>query len=588
MAGRWRGRTYYGDDTAEDVHGKAINETFYGAGGNDTLSGRQGDDTIYGEQGTNLLIGGGGDDWLYNFVGGTMDGGDGSDVMSVTARPGGNDVFDFVDGGAGVDRVHYDQPYLGGNRDDRPVFIRFSSESFDILVGGASVATVQNVEALSVNIDDGDVTIFGGDGDDSIESGNGDERIDGGGGDDTISVEIGTFRAFGGDGEDELRFQLYNRLEGVQLTLSEDFRFLGNRATGFENFNVEATGKADTIIGGDGDDTINGSYGDDRLEGGAGDDLLIDAFFPFSTEEFPTGSNDLLIGGDGDDTLRSTFGADSMRGLDGDDVLEVVIDGGVDTVSGGDGVDTLTIDTYRTMGGEVVNSSVVDGKVVITFGGEVLVEHRGVENFALTGGTADDALTTGDGDDTLSGGLGGLDTLDGGEGRDTLRLTNETRGVEVVLRGEDWSTVTVGGDEGDVFRNMEDVVGSSRNDTITGDDGDNTLEGAFGDDVLTGGGGRDTFVLSTFNRSVDVITDFTVGEDLLVIDHGPGLARGPLSADAFAFGTKAQDASDRIIFDRKTGALFYDPDGLHGRAAVQIGNIGPGVDLTADDIVIGG
>lgn len=583
MAVRWDERQFFGDSRDDDVYGNALDQDFHGGGGDDTLAGRQGDDTIYGDEGINSLSGDKGDDYLYNIAGGAMDGGQGSDILAFRARPT-NDSFDLIDGGEGLDTVRYEQPYLGGPIDDRSVFIRHAADSFDILVGGASVATVRNVERLHVDIDRGDATIFGGDGDDSIDAGSGDERIDGGGGNDTINVETGVFRVFGGDGEDTLSFQV-GGLDPVRLRLSEDFRFNGNRAVGVEHFNVEAGGRADTVVGGLGDDTINGLSGDDRLDGGAGDDLLRDAFFPFSSAEIPTGSNDLLIGGAGNDTLQSNSGADSLRGLDGDDILDVAVDRGVDTLSGGVGDDTLRVETLRTVRDEVVNSELVDGKVVITHGGDVLIEHRGVENFAISGGTADDALTTGDGDDTLNG-AGGEDTLDGGAGRDTLRLSGETSGAEVTLLGADWSTVMVDGEATDTFRNMEDVVGTTHDDTIIGDEADNRLEGAFGDDLLTGGAGRDVFVLSTFNESVDVITDFGAAEDMIAINFDIGLERGVLSEEAFRVGSEALDVSDRIILT-ESGALLYDPDGFRGQKAVEIGYLGPGADLTADNIIIG-
>ncbi|MEY5098276.1 MAG: hypothetical protein RJA36_995 [Pseudomonadota bacterium] len=41
-------------------------------------------------------------------------------------------------------------------------------------------------------------------------------------------------------------------------------------------------------------------------------------------------------------------------------------------------------------------------------------------------------------------------------------------------------------------------------------------------------------------------------------------------------GAAAHDASDRLIYNTSTGALYYDADGQGGAAAVQVALIGTG------------
>src|SRR5712671_4654491 len=71
------------------------------------------------------------------------------------------------------------------------------------------------------------------------------------------------------------------------------------------------------------------------------------------------------------------------------------------------------------------------------------------------------------GNDTIKGG-GGADRIDGGAGVDMVFYSDSSIGVSVNLatgRG-------VGGTaDGDTFVNVENVWGSSFNDTITGNDG---------------------------------------------------------------------------------------------------------------------
>ena len=49
---------------------------------------------------------------------------------------------------------------------------------------------------------------------------------------------------------------------------------------------------------------------------------------------------------------------------------------------------------------------------------------------------------------------------------------------------------------------------------------------------------------------------------------------GALAATEFCVATAAHDADDSIIYNRSTGALFYDKDGTGAISAVQIATIG--------------
>ncbi|QPF75307.1 ExeM/NucH family extracellular endonuclease [Roseateles sp. DAIF2] len=64
---------------------------------------------------------------------------------------------------------------------------------------------------------------------------------------------------------------------------------------------------------------------------------------------------------------------------------------------------------------------------------------------------------------------------------------------------------------------QKSLLGTSGRDTLVGTAGDDLIEGGAGADTLTGGAGRDNFVYGSLLDAGDTITDFTVGEDRLVL-----------------------------------------------------------------------
>jgi Ca2+-binding RTX toxin-like protein len=117
---------------------------------------------------------------------------------------------------------------------------------------------------------------------------------------------------------------------------------------------------------------------------------------------------------------------------------------------------------------------------------------QNVHTSYLHGGVGNDILTGTAGNDLLDG-RGGADTINGGAGVDTLTYSDSVAGVAVSL-ALTVAQVSTGDASGDILSNIENLIGTTFNDTLTGDANANTLDGGIGDDVISGGGGIDKLI----------------------------------------------------------------------------------------------
>ena len=153
--------------------------------------------------------------------------------------------------------------------------------------------------------------------------------------------------------------------------------------------------------------------------------------------------------------------------------------------------------------------------------------------------------------------------------------------------------------EGTSGSGLNDVImGGAGNDTLGGGLGDDRLSGASGNDVLTGGAGHDIFVFDTKlgktsaankKANLDKIVDFNVKDDTAYLAKSVFskiAKKGVLAKAAFWTGDKAHDASDRIFYNKKTGAVFYDSDGTGAHAAVQFATVAKNLKMTAPDFYV--
>ena len=291
-----------------------------------------------------------------------------------------------------------------------------------------------------------------------------------------------------------------------------------------------------TITGNDASNVLRGGNGNDRITGGAGNDVI---HAGAGNDQVDAGAgNDIVFGGDGNDSILGGAGNDSLYG-----------DGGNDTLTGNQGDDKLY------------------------------------------GGTDNDRLDGGDGVDTMEGGTGN-DTYVVDNARDVVTELG-SQGIDTV---ESFITTTLGANvENLALQGNANIngFGNAGANVISDNAGNNMLVGGLGADIIRLGAGKDSVLFNSAlgNGNIDRIEGFNVADDHIKLEDAVFRAVGPanswLAADAFWTGPSAHDASDRIIYDRVSGALYYDADGTGSAAQVQFATLAPGLDLTSRDFWIG-
>jgi Ca2+-binding RTX toxin-like protein len=303
----------------------------------------------------------------------------------------------------------------------------------------------------------------------------------------------------------------------------------------------------------EGIDNIQGMGGSDRIDGGIGNDTLDGGM-----------GNDTLLGGLGDDSLSGGLGANVLTGGTGADTF-VINEAAIDTITDLGGTDNLKVSKF--------------GNVTATLG---------------AAWTADS--------DTYNNGNVNITT---GYNVNLSGVNSGSKGFNITVKGIAASSTvpTV-------------ASGSSLNDTITGGDAQDNISGGAGNDILNGGKGNDTlsgglgndfFVINTPSSApaigatpaitnVDTILDFVSGLDKIQlskavftkldnINGGTGI--GEISEFDFTLGTTAGDGSDKILYNKTDGSLWYDPDGNTAAIApVKIAILGANTNLVFSDIQI--
>jgi Ca2+-binding RTX toxin-like protein len=131
------------------------------------------------------------------------------------------------------------------------------------------------------------------------------------------------------------------------------------------------------------------------------------------------------------------------------------------------------------------------------------------------------------------------------------------------------------------------IWGSTGNEVLKGGSGNDLLYGSFGLDRLFGGKGDDAFIISDLLDD-DRIMDFVVKDDMvgLSFDLFEELGLGFVGKSEFRIGSEAKTDDQHLIYNDKTGALYYDADGSDVAAKVQIAELDKHLDLQARNFFV--
>lgn len=520
----------------------------------DTIDSLGGNDTIFGHGGNDTLTGGGDRDEL--------DGGTGDDSLF-----GGNDNDDTLIGGEGADILN------GGTGVTYRDYASYATAASGLVI---------NLKDTSKNTGDAfgdeyiDIEGFIGTAFNDLIIGNGDRHFfEAGAGNDTVIGGSGYERMDGGDGIDTVSYELSG--QGVSVSLAAGGGGV-NDSQSDEWYNFE------NIIGSKFDDSqLTGDAGANHIFGGDGADTL--------------------IGGGGNDTLDGGTGADKFQGGDGSDLF--LVDNAADQVSEnswGPGTDTVIASVSYSIGYAAV---------------EVLQAAAGYAPINLTGNEYTQVLIGNEGSNILNG-KGRANVMQGGGGNDVYYVDNagdtiiDSSGYDVVYASSNFTmsagsgidfVYAVGSAAAITGNGLDNVLlGTNGKNTLNGGGGNDRIYGKGGKDVLIGGAGADSFVFdSKFAKSnMDTIKDFKVKQDKILLEANLFKASKSLYSKIkkateshplkvgksyFTASDKAKDGNDHLIYNKKTGVLYYDVDGSGAKAAVEIAQLGKNLKLSYSDFL---
>ncbi|MDO6478802.1 calcium-binding protein [Shimia thalassica] len=550
--------------------------TITGTEGNDNgidnpvLMGTEDDDVISGRSGNDSLVGLGGDDFLATGFGvNTVEGGLGNDRILISdSSP--NTAHSILDGGDGIDRLvlDVDTNFLIGieNSTIRDI------EVFDLREG----TLVLRPEQLD---DVTQIVGFGADGELRLAA--------------ASNVDLGDITV----GE-------YNNAIGRITTsngISGDLTIDASGATA--SWQIMSTSGVDLLVGGEGNDTITGNLGGDTLQGGAGDDSL-SLYRGGGHEAYPW---TILDGGDGWDNFTGEFyGRDYSR----------ITFQNIEVFNGSGYMSRANMASFQEFQNVYQLRMTTPGSIDLT--GVVTSTYRtrptGADYFIFVGSASHDEITKtdtlnsvelfpGSGNDTVVTGAtndlindardyiasqsGGNDSLNSGDGRDTVLGGN---GDDVIIT---WATEADVNDTAEGGSGNDYIETGAGNDLAFGDTGvrtgtpsvGDTIDGGMGSDRINGSGGNDLLIGGPDEGDHADTINGNDGNDSIIAGAGNDSVGGGAGDDTIVGGTGSDtltgNGGDDLISGGSIADLIFGGSGadfINGGFGNDLLNGGEGAD----------
>jgi len=579
---------------------------------------------------------GDGNDTIVDVTDGTIDAGDGDDLIEVDHGSGSADIT----GGTGTDTLRLDSDDAEGvkltltsHEDGSYNWATAGDGTFtsidyydlsenDDTIDGSSATTGFGAEG-----DGGNDSIVGGSGDDTLRGGSDNDTLDGGAGDDSLEGGSGD-DVFYGDSVSSISFALGGTsragvnpefevfADGVliytgEVTWAQNAPFDANAPGAFQVVEIPVSGglpDSVKIVYTNDSDPGDGSPGGDRNL--HVDNLTVgDTTYEAETDATANGgtnagNNYNLFGTPNSltfntSTAQNSGGNDTMSGGDGADTFHIEDDFGNDVIIGGEGGTDDDVIDLSALSGPVTVTYTGDEAGTITDGTDT-ISFSEIERIVLT--DQNDSLNASlDSAGTEIRAGGGADTIVGGQGDDTVYGENGNDSINLgegndFSQGDGGNDTIDGGDGNDTIRGSggnDSVYGGAGNDGLTGGSGRDTLDGGSGNDNLNGQNDEDTFVFSDgFGNDTVIGGEGGVDDDVIDLSALSGPVTVTYTGDEAGTIT---DGTDTISFSEIERVILTDEADVVDATADTAGtdiDAGGGNDFietgSGDDAIVGG